>query len=92
MIITRNIEGKAKRLDALSPSMLDRIEMLGEMNDRRERYKVAGDWESLLKLADEYEARLVPSVAAMIRREAEGHGRKSAIILETKPTPTRGRT
>jgi hypothetical protein len=97
MIITRNFEGETRRLDAIEPSMLERIEQLGELNDRRERYKVAGDWESLLKLADEYEQRLVVGMAAMIRREAEEHGAKglrgkSAIILKTKPTPTQGKS
>lgn len=76
MIITRNIEGETRRLDAIEPSMLERIELLGELNDRRERYKVAGDWESLLKLADEYEVRFMVGMAAMIRREAEDHGAK----------------
>jgi hypothetical protein len=40
------------------------------MNDRRLKYVAAGDAESLLKLADEYEKRKMPKMAKEIRKEA----------------------
>jgi hypothetical protein len=53
-------------------AMARRIEQLGQLNDRRVKYTAAGDRESLLKLADEYAKRRMTTMAAEIRREAEG--------------------
>jgi hypothetical protein len=39
MILKRNVDGEAQRLDAIKPAVIKRIEKLGKMNDRRERYK-----------------------------------------------------
>ncbi len=72
MVITRNVDGERVTM-GLKPDVLKRIEMIGKLNDRRERYKVAGDWESLLKLADEYEAKHMSTMAGMCRKEAEEH-------------------
>jgi hypothetical protein len=74
MILIRNVDGERVRLDAVKPAVLKRIEMLGKLNDRREMYKVAGDWESLAKLADEYEEKHMPNMAGVIRKEAVEHG------------------
>jgi hypothetical protein len=56
--------------EKLKPGVARRIEELGKMNDRRLKYVAAGDAESLLKLADEYEKRKMPKMAKEIRKEA----------------------
>lgn len=47
-----------------------RIEELGVMNDRRLACRAARDQKGLMRLAEEYEARHMPVMAAAIRQEA----------------------
>lgn len=56
--------------EKLKPGVARRIEMLGKMNDRRVAMKGLGDWKGLLQLAEEYEAKKMPKMAAEIRKEA----------------------
>jgi len=64
-------DGEIEHLDRLKPEYYERIEMIGRLNDRRESLKTAGDWVGLLKLADEYEEKFMPTMAAAIRSEAK---------------------
>lgn len=59
----------------LKPAIMRRIEELGKLNDRRVAYRAAGDGESLLKLADEYDAKRMPVMAESVRKEAYECGR-----------------
>ena len=64
-------DGEIEHLDRLKPEYYQRIEMLGKLNDRRESLKTAGDWAGLIVLADEYEKKSMPTMAAAIRSEAK---------------------
>lgn len=72
MQITRHIDGEVQKLHELKPDVQRRIEMIGQLNDRRMEYLAAGDCESLLGLAEEYARKKMPAMARMIRKEAEG--------------------
>ena len=61
----------------IKPEIMRRIEALGVLNDRRVAYVAAGDGESLLKLADEYEAKKMPVMAETVRKEAYEVGAES---------------
>ena len=50
MMIIRNIDGKAERLDGITDKERTRILMLERLNRRREIYNTAGDWKKLLRL------------------------------------------
>lgn len=63
-------DGVQFNFEKLKPGEARRIEELGRMNDRRVAMKGCGDWEGLLKLAEEYEAKKMPKMAAEIRKEA----------------------
>ena len=69
-------DGVAFGPEKLKPDVMRRIEALGVLNDRRVAYVAAGDGESLLRLADEYEAKKMPVMAESVRKEAyEFNGR-----------------
>jgi len=77
-------DGVAFESTKIKPEIMRRIEALGKMNDRREAYKAAGDWMSLVQLADEYEAKKMLKMAESVRLEAyefrkaaEGGSRKA---------------
>lgn len=72
MVYEKTLEGGGVSFmpGEIQPAIRRRIEMLGKMNDRRLGYVAAGDWESLLELAAEYEAKKMPRMAAEIRKEA----------------------
>lgn len=63
-------DGVAFAAERLKPGVARRIEELGKMNDRREAYAAAGDGESLLALAEEYEEKRMPVMAEEVRKEA----------------------
>ena len=63
-------EGIGFEYAKLKPDMAQRIEALGVLNDRRVMYAAAGDWMSLLALADEYELKRMPIMAEQIRKDA----------------------
>lgn len=63
-------DGVAFEFEKIKPEVMKRIEALGVLNDRRVAYVAAGDWMSLLQLADEYEAKKMPVMAEAVRKEA----------------------
>lgn len=69
--VTRMIDGEATRMDKIKPHVMERIEALGRMNDRRQAYLSAGDREGLLALAREYEAMRMQRMAKKLRIEAD---------------------
>lgn len=72
LAITRRINGKVRNLSRLPEKMLERIEMLGEMNDRRKGLRETGNWRGLETLAAEYAVWRMDTMAAHIRQEAYG--------------------
>jgi hypothetical protein len=70
--ITRKIDGKVRNLSRLPDKTLERIEMLGEMNDRRKGLRETGNWRGLETLATEYAGWQMDTMAAHIRQEAYG--------------------
>lgn len=71
MVIKRMVDGEAQDLGELKRDVARRIEMIGKLNDRRMEYITAGDGESLLRLAEEYEKKKMPTMANIVRKEAE---------------------
>lgn len=66
MPITRMVNGKSVRMDKLPADMLDRVEMVGLVNDRLEAAICSGKWEGVLKLEQMFLA-----MAAMVRKEID---------------------
>ena len=56
----------------IKPTVLKRIEELGQMDDRHKMYLAQGNVQALIELAIEYETRGMTSTARKIREEAEG--------------------
>jgi hypothetical protein len=74
-------DGVAFTFEKLKPAVERRIEELGVLNDRRVAYVAAGDGESLLQLADEYDKRKMPVMAETVRKEAyEFTGREQSKV------------
>ena len=84
MPIVKRIDGVVRNLSRLPDKTLRRIEMVGEMNDRRKLLRQAGDWRKLEKLADEYAGLHMDTMAAHIRQEAYG--------IKTSKTSLQNRT
>lgn len=73
-------DGVAFGVEKIKPGIMKRIDALGLMNDRRTEYVAAGDVESLLKLAQEYEAKKMPVMAEAVRQEAYEFGYKRSKV------------
>lgn len=71
MVIKRMVDGEAQDLGELKRDVQRRIEMICKLNDRRMAYVAAGDGESLLVLAEEYAKKKMPTMANIVRKEAE---------------------
>jgi hypothetical protein len=63
-------EGVAFGNAPLPKKTMDKIEMLGKLNDRRNKYLGKRSKAGLLRLACEYERMKMPMMAAWIRAEA----------------------
>jgi len=56
----------------IKPTVLKRIEELGQMDDRHKMYLAQGNTQAMIELAIEYETRGMTTTAKKIREEAEG--------------------
>lgn len=74
----------------IKPAIMRRIEMIGKLNDRRLAYMAAGDGESLLRLADEYEEKKMPVMANIVRKEAEPWTVTRKPRVKRRPIPVEG--